>query len=81
MKYQMICEKCGEDGRIRQPKQTHKNPDSIVPSSSDIVYLGMVVRCDKHLDDDMQWQFPLSPDTGIKKSSGVNLHTWKGGPE
>ena len=40
-------------GKIRQPKQRYMNPNSVIPDSSDTVYLNMVVRCDDHLDDDM----------------------------
>ena len=48
MKYDLICETCGEVGRIRQPKEFDPN------SNNPIVFLGLVVRCDKHLDDNMQ---------------------------
>lgn len=51
---ELMCEKCGEEGQIRQPKQQYKNPNSIIPDSSDICYLGTVVRCNNHLDNDMQ---------------------------
>ena len=45
MKY--LCEKCTNEGFLRQPKgfNASNNPD---------VYLTMVVRCVKHLDDDME---------------------------
>ena len=50
----MICEVCLKPGKVRQPKQKYENPNSIMPSGNDIVYLGLVVRCDDHLEDDMQ---------------------------
>ena len=45
MKY--LCTICMQEGKIRQPKGFNASDN---PS----VYLTMVVRCDKHLDNDME---------------------------
>ena len=54
MKFEYHCETCGKPGKIRQPKQKYKNPNSIIPDSTDICFFNLVVRCDEHCGNDMQ---------------------------
>ena len=47
MQLHYMCEKCGSmNGRIRRPKKVRGEEQSY--------YFNLVVRCDKHLDNDME---------------------------